>query len=81
MILRKETHENVKNKEYRVILETQYEVVNYKGVLIMKNPMTPSWFVFFEDQSNKPIFGKFSEVKREIDKYETTGMLSMLQKY
>jgi hypothetical protein len=71
----------MKPKEYRTILETQYEVQNYKGVLLQKNPMTNSWYIFFEDQKTPPMYGKNKEVKEIIDNFETRGMLDVLKKY
>lgn len=71
----------MKQKEYRTILETQYEVQNYKGVLLQKNPMTNSWYVFFEDQKTPPMYGKIKEVKEIVDGLETRGMLDLVKKY
>lgn len=71
----------MKPKEYREILGTQYEVQNYKGVLLQKNPMTNSWYVFFEDQKTPPMYGKIKEVKEIVDGLETRGMLDLVKKY
>lgn len=71
----------MKPKEYREILGTQYEVQNYKGILLQRNPMTKSWYIFFEDPKTTPWYGKIGEVREIIDDFDKRGMLDVLKKY
>jgi hypothetical protein len=70
-----------KEKEYRTIFGHTYEVMNYKGILMQKNPLTNLWTVFPDGMKMAPQFGKKKEVEEFIDDFEVRNMLDVLRQY
>jgi hypothetical protein len=68
-------------KEYRTIFGTQYEVMNYEGVELRRNPLTNLWMFFFNDSKIAPWSGKLKEVKEIVDDFKKREMLDILRQY
>jgi hypothetical protein len=70
-----------KEKEYRTIFGHTYEVMNYEGVELRKNPLTKLWVIFFNDPKTAPWSGKLNEVKEIVDDFKKREMLDVLRQY
>jgi hypothetical protein len=68
-------------KEYRTYFGVSYEVQNYEGVELRRNPLTNLWMVFFNDQKTAPWSGKLKEIKEIVDDFKTKEMLDELKQY
>jgi hypothetical protein len=69
------------SKEYKTIFGIQYEVQNYKGIELRKNPLTNLWMIFFTDPKSSPWSGTLKEMKEMVDNFETREMLDVLRPY
>jgi hypothetical protein len=68
-------------KTYKEIFGVQYEVMNYEGVELRRNPLTNLWMIFFVDQKTSPWSGKLKEIKEIVDDFKTREMLDALKQY